>query len=425
MFTSIAQNFGFTPSGASAGFNPEVQGSGDYSGAFSGLGDGVQRVTQNQGGTYSVIRTAPGATDPMNGQIATLIPGQGGYSLSDWSAYTPTPTAQILKEFGLGAAAMAGGLYGLGQLGGAAPGAIGGAPGVIGGGGGIGAGAAGSPMVGSIVGNAPGIAGVAGEMAASSMFPAAVDPIASAAGGLFAEGLGVSPGYASLLPAGVGGLGSTVTNALGSLGSFAKDNPNLLNFGGSLLNGYLGSKATGNAVDAQVKAAADANALNKYMYDTTRADYAPWLKAGGQAITTAGNLAQNPGSITSDPGYQFGLGEGQKAIDRSASARGNLYSGATLKALNRYGQDYGSTKLDSAINRNLAIAGQGQIATGGVANAGQNYANNTGQNIIGAGNSRASGYVGGANAWGGALNNAFSNWQQQNLLDQILGRKGP
>ena len=33
-----------------------------------------------------------------------------------------------------------------------------------------------------------------------------------------------------------------------------------------------------------------------------------------------------------DPGYQFRLSEGQKALERSAAAGGSLGSGGTLKA---------------------------------------------------------------------------------------------
>lgn len=40
------------------------------------------------------------------------------------------------------------------------------------------------------------------------------------------------------------------------------------------------------------------------------------------------------------PGYQFGLDEGAKTVQASAAARGGLNSGATLKALTKFGNDY-------------------------------------------------------------------------------------
>jgi hypothetical protein len=98
-----------------------------------------------------------------------------------------------------------------------------------------------------------------------------------------------------------------------------------------------------------------------------------------------------------DPGYQFRMQEGQKAIERSAAARGGLNSGATLKALSRYGQDFASNEYTNAynrfnsdrdrrFNRLSSLAGIGQTASGQLMQAGQNYGNNVSANQIGYGN---------------------------------------
>ena len=42
----------------------------------------------------------------------------------------------------------------------------------------------------------------------------------------------------------------------------------------------------------------------------------------------------------STPGYQFNLDEGRNQLESSAAARGSLYSGAALKDLTKYGQNY-------------------------------------------------------------------------------------
>jgi hypothetical protein len=55
-----------------------------------------------------------------------------------------------------------------------------------------------------------------------------------------------------------------------------------------------------------------------------------------------------------DPGYAFRLAEGQKAIDRSAAAKGGLQSGAALKAAAEYGQSMGSQEYGNAYNRFMA-----------------------------------------------------------------------
>jgi hypothetical protein len=121
-----------------------------------------------------------------------------------------------------------------------------------------------------------------------------------------------------------------------------------------------------------------------------------------------------------DPGYQFRLSEGQKALDRSAAARGGLFSGATLKANDQYNQGFASNEYQNAYNRfnNNRLtkynflsnaAGGGQIAANNLASSG-NYltgqmADNTFNGINGAGQARASGYYGGANSWNNAINN--------------------
>lgn len=52
-----------------------------------------------------------------------------------------------------------------------------------------------------------------------------------------------------------------------------------------------------------------------------------------------------------DPGYEFRLAEGEKGIDRALAARGGRESGAALKAIARYNQDFGSNEFQNAFNR--------------------------------------------------------------------------
>ena len=54
------------------------------------------------------------------------------------------------------------------------------------------------------------------------------------------------------------------------------------------------------------------------------------------------NKAFGMDQFQADPGYQFRLGEGQKAIENSAASRGGLLSGGTQKALAKYGLDLAS-----------------------------------------------------------------------------------
>lgn len=220
--------------------------------------------------------------------------------------------------------------------------------------------------------------------------------------------------------AGAVGAGTTA-GTIGNLGT-ASGISNLLggaNGIGNLINTGVGLWATNKASDAQQASAREANALAKYMYDTTRTDNMPALEARNAGLTGYQNLLQNPGQITSDPGYQFGFQQGQAGYDNSGAARGMRLSGAQAKALTRFGNDYGQTKFNESLNRYGNLAGLGQTGTSTIAGAGQNYANTAGQNITGAGNAAASGYIGGANAISGGISNFLKSWNEQNLLKQL------
>lgn len=199
----------------------------------------------------------------------------------------------------------------------------------------------------------------------------------------------------------------------------------------------IGAVASNKAAKTQAAATASANNEAAREYDQTRqdqlaqlaqqrADQAPWLEAGKNALAKIASGVDLP----SDPGYQFRLNQGTQGIQRAASARGGLYSGATLKALARFNQDTASNEYGASWNRLASIAGLGQTATnqvgqagqnayGTIASAGMNASNNIGQNLMSAANARASGYVGGANAFNNGLSQYMNYNQNQNLLDKI------
>lgn len=135
--------------------------------------------------------------------------------------------------------------------------------------------------------------------------------------------------------------------------------------------------------------------------------------------------------LYNDPSYAFRRDQGQAALERSAAARGLLFSGATGQALIDYNQDYASQEYDNAYtrafnafqiedtnrwNRLGALSGAGANAQAQLIQGGQNFANNVSQNmqnaanagaagIIGAANARASGYQAQGQMWNGFANN--------------------
>lgn len=129
-------------------------------------------------------------------------------------------------------------------------------------------------------------------------------------------------------------------------------------------------------------------------------------------------------------GLQFGLDQGNQGINRMAAASGSQLSGATLKALARFGNDYGSTKANEAYNRfnttndsiynKLAgVSGAGQQATNQVAAAGQNMANNNAGIQMGMGNARGASAIAQGNALTNGLSSGFNMYQQQNYLNSL------
>lgn len=166
----------------------------------------------------------------------------------------------------------------------------------------------------------------------------------------------------------------------------------------------IGSDASRRASNQQTDASNRSSDLQQQQYEQTRTDNVPLLDARNNALSQIQALLANPGGITKDPGYQFGMDQGTRAINSGAASRGMTYSGAAGKALARYGSDYAGTKLDQTYNRLSNLAGLGQVGANNNQQAGMNYANNVGSNMMGAANVNAAAGMSNANRMGNALN---------------------
>lgn len=120
------------------------------------------------------------------------------------------------------------------------------------------------------------------------------------------------------------------------------------------------------------------------------------------------------------PGFKFALDQGQSAIDNSAASRGNVFSGATLKAQQEFGTGLAQQEYGNFLNRLTGQAAQGQAAAGNIATAGSNYASGAGSAIGAAGNAQAAGYIGQGNALTGAINNAMGAFGYMNNGNNLL-----
>lgn len=239
--------------------------------------------------------------------------------------------------------------------------------------------------------------------------------------------------------------------------------------GASLVGGYMASQGAKSAAqtqaaaatqsaDTQAQAAREALALQERMYERQIGLQEPYRQAGltGQnrlmelmglggntGAAGYGKYARDFGTadFQQDPGYAFRLSEGQKALERSAAARGGLISGGALKAATGYGQQMGSQEYQNAFNRyqtertnqlqplgSLMASGQSAAANQGSA-AGQygasggNLITGAGQAIgagqYGAGQSMAAGQLGAGNTWNNALGNIGSAYQQNQMLNRF------
>lgn len=205
----------------------------------------------------------------------------------------------------------------------------------------------------------------------------------------------------------------------------------------------LGAYSSNKAAKTQAQSAREAGDVQREIFERQVELGRPYREAGEQALNKLIPLATEytpfgMQQFQQDPGYAFRLSEGQKALERSAAARGGLMGGATGKALTRFGQEMGSQEYQNAFNRFQteraarlnplqSLAGVGQTAANTLgAQAGQ-YGANMAETLGAGAQARASGYIGAANAIGGGLNqymNYSQNQAQNSLLQQALRQRG-
>lgn len=165
-------------------------------------------------------------------------------------------------------------------------------------------------------------------------------------------------------------------------------------FGGFIDNALgtdlTGGKAMGRARDAQGLARDQANAASEQAWARQQAEMEPWKAAGAKALAGL----QDGSFFEKDPGYQFRLDEGNKAINAAMSARGNVGGGAALKELSRYGQGFASNEYQNAWNRTNQLANYGNQASMALGNFAGGHAANLSNNATGYGNAAAGAELG-------------------------------
>jgi hypothetical protein len=202
----------------------------------------------------------------------------------------------------------------------------------------------------------------------------------------------------------------------------------------------LGSSAASSAANTQADAANRASDLQYKMFQEQQTTQAPFRAAGETALNKLIPEATNYtpfsySSMTADPGYQFRLSEGMKALGHKAGAGGGLVSGQSLKGLQDYAQNSASQEYTNAFNRYQteraarlnplqSLAGVGQSAANTIgANAGT-YGTNVGNLMTGGAAASAAGQVGTANALTSGLGTYLNYNQGNNLVAALRGGGG-
>jgi hypothetical protein len=242
-----------------------------------------------------------------------------------------------------------------------------------------------------------------------------------------------------------------------------------LSAGTSLLKGFMGG---GDNSGAATSASNQAFLANQHQGIVNRSDASPWTSAGREAVGELGGLLgwgslTNPGvnaslwtfggdptgtqrasstakynlftnqmygdrpqvsmTFQEDPGYAWRTSEGNKALDRSASAKGAMYSGGQMKALtnynqnaasNEYGnwwtranQDYGNRvqQANNYINLLSGISGQGANMQSGVNSANSGLTQGGGSMLMAGGNAASAGAQNANNQMWNGITSAGNN----------------
>lgn len=135
------------------------------------------------------------------------------------------------------------------------------------------------------------------------------------------------------------------------------------------------------------------------------------------------------------PAYQFQLQQGQQGVLNSEAAGQGALSGAALKDLISYNQNYANTAFGNAFNQYQTQQGNIYSRLAGIAQLGQAAAANTGQqgtalagqaaqSAQNIGTAQAAGQIGSANAWSGALSNLAVPWMLANSGSGSAGIAG-
>lgn len=176
---------------------------------------------------------------------------------------------------------------------------------------------------------------------------------------------------------------------------------------GAAYSAYSQKSAANKATKAQQQGAAAGREYMQQMYDRYNANAQPYMQVGQQGLNGLTALLNgNYSGFYSSPDYMAARDAMTYAMDRSAAARGGLYSGGYQVDLSKAQGDLAAQYLGNYRNWLGGVAGMGAGMVSGLGSAG-----------LGVANSMAGLYQNGANAQ--ALGYAANGAQNANLASQL------
>jgi hypothetical protein len=193
----------------------------------------------------------------------------------------------------------------------------------------------------------------------------------------------------------------------------------------AVVGGTLSANAQKKAAQTQADAAARAQGQLLATGEQAAQGYAPYTETGKTALS---DITANKDYLTRQfgnqdlnaylaPGYEFRLGQGQRANLQASNATGGMVGGNALRGLQDYTQNFASGEYANAFNQFQSqrtniynqlsdIAKMGLTAQQGSANALLGTGTNIASITSGLGNAQAASQIGQANAYGGAIQGA-------------------
>ena len=213
---------------------------------------------------------------------------------------------------------------------------------------------------------------------------------------------------------------------------------------GPVVSGAISGGGAQQAGQQQTNAGNAANAQLLQIGQNVSQLYTPYQQTGQLGLNALNQMA-NSGYLTNQfsnadlnsnlsPNYAFQLGQGQQAQNAASNATGGFVSGNAQQALQNYTQNYAGNAYQQAFNNYQAqrtnvlnnanqLAGIGQNAVTGSANAQLGIGTQISNITQGIGNAQAASTIGQANAYGGAAGNAISGAGTGYALSNILGNQ--